>query len=778
MTNKYYPRGEFKKLEVELWNMKVKGTDVKMAPKRLTRSTQATKTTTTTTLVTNAQLKALIDQGVANALAARDADRSQNGEDSHDSRTGVRRQAPPARSSVYSKIDLRLGYHQLRVREEYIPKTAFRTRYGHYEFQVMPFGLTNAPAVFMNLMNHECKPHLDKFLIVFIDDILIYSKNKEEHEEHLKLILELLKKDELYAKFSKCDFWIPKVQFLGHVIDSQGIHMDLGKIESINDWASPKTPTEIRQFLGLAGYYQRFIEGFSKITKSMTKLTQKGVKFGWSEKEEAVVQLIKQKLCSAPILALPVGSEDFVVYCDASHKGVGAVLMQREKVIAYALRQLKILEKNYMTHDLELGSVLIKQKLCNAPILALPKGSEDFMVYCDALNKGLGAVLMQREKVIAYASRQLKIYEKNYTTHDLELRAVVVHNAFHVSNLKKCYADEPLSVPLDGLHFDDMLHFVEEPVEIIDPEVKRLKQSRILIVKVRWNSRRGPEFTWKREDQFQKKFMNYLKEQTDGEAMINSIQNGDHPLPVVAQVSLAGTAPNAISSLKDHKFWTAEEKKTRKIDHPLAFVAEKTKVRKQKEKVKVQTESEGSDDEDINDLKRLQRSSSSANKKPKYVKLVEKKEDKKADEKKRDMSKVKCYNCKKEGHFCQRLQESKVLNEKNADLLAQTEVLQDQLKVKHVVIDTHTECQAQYAKLEEERYKYMIRYSALCDNDKQHRKNIDEQVILFDKMSRQLVEMNNNVLRLQEKILEKESKISEVEGCVSDKDLETEKCLE
>nr|GEU65511.1 putative reverse transcriptase domain-containing protein [Tanacetum cinerariifolium] len=260
-------------------------------------------------------------------------------------------------SSVYSKIDLRLGYHQLRVREEYIPKTAFRTRYGHYEFQVMPFGLTNAPAVFMNLMNHECKPHLDKFLIVFIDDILIYSKNKEEHEEHLKLILELLKKDELYAKFSKCDFWIPKVQFLGHVIDSQGIHMDLGKIESINDWASPKTPTEIRQFLGLAGYYQRFIEGFSKITKSMTKLTQKGVKFGWSEKEEAVVQLIKQKLCSAPILALPVGSEDFVVYCDASHKGVGAVLMQREKVIAYALRQLKILEKNYMTHDLELGSV-------------------------------------------------------------------------------------------------------------------------------------------------------------------------------------------------------------------------------------------------------------------------------------------------------------------------------------------------------------------------------------------------------------------------------------
>ncbi|GJR47107.1 putative reverse transcriptase domain-containing protein [Tanacetum coccineum] len=257
-------------------------------------------------------------------------------------------------SSVYSKIDLRSGYHQLRVREEDIPKTAFRTRYGHYEFQVMPFGLTNAPAVFMDLMNRVCKPYLDKFVIVFIDDILIYSKNKEEHEEHLKQILELLKKEELYAKFSKCEFWIPKVQFLGHVIDSEGIHVDPAKIESIKDWTSPKSPTEIRQFLGLAGYYRRFIEGFSKIAKPMTKLTQKKVKFEWGDKQEAAFQLLKQKLCSAPILALPEGSEDFIAYCDASKKGLGAVLMQREKVISYASRQLKIHEKNYTTHDLEL----------------------------------------------------------------------------------------------------------------------------------------------------------------------------------------------------------------------------------------------------------------------------------------------------------------------------------------------------------------------------------------------------------------------------------------
>ncbi|GJZ73865.1 reverse transcriptase domain-containing protein [Tanacetum coccineum] len=196
-------------------------------------------------------------------------------------------------SSIYSKIDLRSGYHQLRVREEDIPKTAFRTRYGHYEFQVMPFGLTNAPAVFMDLMNRVCKPYLDKFVIVFIDDILIYSRNEKEHEEHLKTILELLKKEELYAKFSKCEFWINTVKFLGHVIDSSGIHVDPAKIEAVKNWASPTTPSEIRQFLGLAGYYRRFIEGFSKIAKPMTELTQKKQKFDWGEEQEEAFQLLK-----------------------------------------------------------------------------------------------------------------------------------------------------------------------------------------------------------------------------------------------------------------------------------------------------------------------------------------------------------------------------------------------------------------------------------------------------------------------------------------------------
>ncbi|GJR50858.1 retrovirus-related pol polyprotein from transposon TNT 1-94 [Tanacetum coccineum] len=476
---------------------------------------------------------------------------------------------------------------------------------------------------------------------------------------------------------------------------------------------------------------------------------------------------------------------------------------------------------------------------------------------------------------------------------------------------------------------------------------------------------RGEYFQWS------KRFMNYLEEQKDGEVMINSIKNGEHPLPVVAQVSLDGTAPNAPPTLEDPKFWTAEEKKTRKIDRLARYLliqglpndiyslinsndtAKDLWDALERQMRGSEYKFEGGDDEDISDLKKITallakafnrkkyyakptnnnlRTSSasySANKKPEYVKSEEKKEDKKVDEKKRDMSKVKCYNCKKEGHFAKDYKKAKdqtwmesivisdqkimqnmvfmakmenvfsdseessssaeetiaevsyytsdfeseseyetseyydnstnydhdqsevdhndsedkdhlvdklikkfnhkiakchkriekanqqskdlenqnkdlqdkydvlknqvntfeeknnefneqikVLNETNVDLLAQTEVLQEQLKVKHVVIDTHTECQAQYAKLEEERYQYMIRYSALCDNDKQHRKKIDEQEILFDKMSRQLVEMNNNVLRLQEKILEKETKILELEECVRNKDLEIEKCLE
>nr|GEW77143.1 putative reverse transcriptase domain-containing protein [Tanacetum cinerariifolium] len=237
------------------------------------------------------------------------------------------------------------------------------TGYGHLEFTVMPFGLTNASAVYMDLMNRVCIPYLDKFVIVFIDDILIYSKTREEHVDHLRLVLELLSKEKMYAKFFKCKFWLRDVQFIGHVINGNGIHVDPSKIEAVNNWKVLRTPTEVCSFLGLAGYYRRFIKNFSKIANSLTSLTQKCKTFDWGEEQELAFQTLKDKLCNAPVLALPDGPKDFVVYCDASGLGLGCVLMQRGKMIAYASWQLKVYEKNYLTHDLERGSVVFAHKI-------------------------------------------------------------------------------------------------------------------------------------------------------------------------------------------------------------------------------------------------------------------------------------------------------------------------------------------------------------------------------------------------------------------------------
>nr|GEW25133.1 putative reverse transcriptase domain-containing protein [Tanacetum cinerariifolium] len=595
----------------------------------------------------------------------------------------IRPSSSPWGASCLFENRLEIGLSQLRVREQDVPKTAFRTQYGHYVFQVMPFGLTNTPT------------------------------NEKEHEQHLKAILELLKKEKLYAKFLKCEFWIPKVQLLGHVIDSRGIYVDPAKIESIKDWASPKTLTKICQFLGLAG----------------------GNAF----------QLIKQKLCSAPILALPKGSEDFVVYCDASHKGLGAVLMQREKVIAYASRQLKIHEKNYTTHDLELGLVvfdlniwrrylygtkctvytdhkslqhILDQKDLNRRQRRWLKLLSDYdcdiryhpgkaNVVADALSHkerikplwvralvmtigldlpkqileaqiealkpenlknedvcGMIKKDIPKEKLEPRADETLCLNDRSWLPYYGDLRSVIMHESYkskysihpgskkmyqdikklywwpnikanittYVSKCltyemvkaehqrpsgllvqpailewkwdnimmdfitklpksshgfdtiwvimdrltksahflpirendpldklarlylnkivarhgipvsiicdrdgsyhasikaapyealygrkwrspvcwaevgeaqltgkvkpKKCYADEPLAMPLKGIHVDVKLQFVEEPIEIMEWEIKRLKQSQIPLVKVRWNSRRGPEFTW------------------------------------------------------------------------------------------------------------------------------------------------------------------------------------------------------------------------------------------------------------------------------------------
>ncbi|XP_057756154.1 uncharacterized protein LOC130975364 [Arachis stenosperma] len=236
-------------------------------------------------------------------------------------------------AGVFSKIDLRSGYHQIRVRDEDIPKTAFRMRYGHYEYTVMSFGLTNAPT------------------------------SEEEHAEHLRTVLQILRDRKLYAKLSKCEFWKSEVKFLGHVVSKQGIAVDLAKVEAVMNWEQPTSMTEIRSFLGLAGYYRRFIKGFSQLALPLTKLTRKNTLFIWTPECEESFQAFKHRLITAPVLILPEPSEPFEVYCDASLKGLGCILMQHQNVVAYASWQLRPHEMNYLTHDLELAAV-VKSKRC------------------------------------------------------------------------------------------------------------------------------------------------------------------------------------------------------------------------------------------------------------------------------------------------------------------------------------------------------------------------------------------------------------------------------
>jgi ribonuclease HI len=266
-------------------------------------------------------------------------------------------------AKYFSKVDLRSGYHQLKIRENDIPKTAFVTRYGQYEFTVMSFGLTNAPAYFMNLMNKVFMEELDKFVVVFIDDIFVYSKSVEEHEQHLRVVLGKLRAHKLYAKFSKCDFWLEKISFLGHILTAEGVAVDLGKVETVSNWQQLTNVSEIRSFLGLAGYYRRFIEGFSKIARPMTELLKKEKKFNWTESCEKSFQELKRRLTTALVLTLPDIQRDFVVYCNASRQGLGCVLMQDGKVVAYASRQLKPHEQNYPTHDLEFAAVVHALKI-------------------------------------------------------------------------------------------------------------------------------------------------------------------------------------------------------------------------------------------------------------------------------------------------------------------------------------------------------------------------------------------------------------------------------
>ncbi|KAA3466323.1 DNA/RNA polymerases superfamily protein [Gossypium australe] len=233
---------------------------------------------------------------------------------------------------VFSKIDLRSGYYQLRVKDSDIRKTAFRTRYEHYEILVMPFRLTNAPAV--------------------------------EHAEHLRIVLQTMREKKLYAKFSKCEFWLSEVNFLGHIVSASGIRVDPSKISSILDWKPPMNVSEVRGFLGLASYYRRFVKGFSVIATPLTRLLQKDVRLEWSDKCQKSFDQLKTLLTEAQVLVQPKSGKEFVIYSDALLNGLGCVLMQEGKVIAYASRQLKPHEKNYPTHDLELAAIVFTLKIC------------------------------------------------------------------------------------------------------------------------------------------------------------------------------------------------------------------------------------------------------------------------------------------------------------------------------------------------------------------------------------------------------------------------------
>src|SRR4051812_26347426 len=282
----------------------------------------------------------------------------------------------------FSKIDLRTTHH--------IYMTAFVSHCGHHEFTVMSFGLTYAHAVFMDMMSGIFMPYLNYFVMVFIDDILIYSASKAEHVEHLRIALQLLRDNQLYAKLSKCEFWLSRVKFLGHVVSGAGIAMDDEKVVAVKDWETPKTVFDIRSFLGLAGYYRRFVQDFAKLASPLTRLTRKDVKFVWTDACEESFQEMKTRLTTAPILIVPERGRGYTLYCDTSLLGYGGVLMQDDRVVAFGSRHLKDHERNYPTHDLELGSVVFALKSWRHYLYG-----EDFVVFSD--HKSLGYIFTQKD---------------------------------------------------------------------------------------------------------------------------------------------------------------------------------------------------------------------------------------------------------------------------------------------------------------------------------------------------------------------------------------------
>nr|GEY82458.1 hypothetical protein [Tanacetum cinerariifolium] len=418
-------------------------------------------------------------------------------------------------SSFYSKIDLRSGYHQLRVHREDILKTAFRTRYGHYEFQVMPFGLTNAPAVFMDLMYRVCKPYLDEFVIVFIDDIIIYSKNKEEHEGYLKIILELLKKEELYAKFSKCEFWIPKVNIVADALNRKERIKPL-RVRALVVTIGLNLPKQILEAQTKALKPEHLpTEDVGELQKPSGLLVQPEIPKWKLEKiiMDFIAKLPKTKNNYDTIWVIVDRLTKFAHFLPMRESD------PKEKLMKLYMKEVVTrhdFEKNWDRH-LSLVEFSYNNSyhtsIKAAPFEAL-YGRKRRSPVCwaevgDAQLTGPAIIYETTEKIIQIKSRIQASHVKSFTlergcafwqTTKLNL------STFHVSKLKMCLSDESLMISLEELRVDDKLHFMEEPVEVMDREIKQLNRSRIPIIKVRWNSKQSPEFTWEREDQFKQKY--------------------------------------------------------------------------------------------------------------------------------------------------------------------------------------------------------------------------------------------------------------------------------